>query len=210
MPFRLVNAPATFQRLMEVVLAGLARNNCMVYLNDVLVVDKTLEEHNNNLAEVFARIRDAGLKLKPKKCLFVRNEVAYLEHVVSANSVQTDPKKLKAVEEFPTPLDVKTLQSFLGLASYYRRFVPVFSKEAGSLHALTKQDTPFVWSPTCQRAFEQLKTLLTYSPVLAYPDFSKPFVLETDASGAGLGAVLVQKQDDGSLRPVRKTVLCIA
>ena len=106
MPFRLVNAPATFQQLMEVVLAGLARNNCMVYLNDVLVVDKTLEEHNNNLAEVFARIRDAGLKLKPKKCLFVRNEVAYLEHVVSANSVQTDPKKLKAVEEFPTPLDV--------------------------------------------------------------------------------------------------------
>ena len=123
-PFGLVNAPVTFQRLMEVVFSGLARDGCLVYLDDVLVIGKTLDEHNENLAKVFARIREAGLKLKPKKCRFAQREVEYLGHIISADGVRTDPRKLEAVEHFPPPTDVKTLTSFVGLASYYRRFVP--------------------------------------------------------------------------------------
>ena len=118
MPFGLVNAPATFQRLMEVVLSGLARTMCLVYLDDILVIGKTLEEHNVNLGKVLERMRSAGLRLQPKKCHIVCEEVQYLEHVVSGEGVRTDPKKLEAVKQYPTPTDVKTLRSFLGLASY--------------------------------------------------------------------------------------------
>ena len=202
MPFGLVNAPATFQRLMEVVLAGLARKVCVVYLDDILVFGRTLAEHNANLTLVLERLRTAGLRLKPKKCCFALKEVEYLGHVVSANGVQTDPKKLRAVEQFPPPHDLKTLRSFLGLASYYRKFVPNFATVARPLHALTKKDVPFLWSSECQDALTKLKKLLTSAPVLAYPDFAKPFVLETDASGEGLGAVLAQQQEDNSIRPI--------
>ena len=202
MPFGLVNAPATFQRLMEIVLSGLARSVCVVYLDDVLVFGRTMEEHNVNLSKVTDRLREAGLKLRPGKCRFALTEVEYLGHVVSEHGVRADPKKVEAVRQFPVPQDVKTLRSFLGLASYYRKFVPGFAKIAGPLHALTKKDVPFAWTHNCQKAFDDLKELLINSPLLVFPDFSRPFVLETDASGAGLGAVLAQKQDDGSVHPV--------
>ena len=202
MPFGLANAPATFQRLMEVVLHGLAREVCFVYLDDIVVVGATWEEHLANLTRVLDRIRREGLKLKLKKCEFAQAEVLYLGHVVSSEGVRTDPAKLAAVRNFPTPTDVKGLRSFLGLASYYRRSVPNFAKVAGALHALTKKGVPFVWTGQCRTAFEELKALLMSSPVLAYPDFKKPFVLETDASIAGLGAVLSQRQEDGSTRSI--------
>ena len=128
-------------------------------------------------------------------------EVVYLGHVVSAEGVRADPRKMSAVQEFPTPVDTKTLSSFLELASYYRRFVPGFASVAGPLHGLTKKDVPFIWTTECQTAFSHLKNMLTSSPILAYPDFSQPFVLETDASGAGLGAVLTQRTTDGLLVP---------
>ena len=202
MPFGLVNAPATFQRLMEVVLTGLARSVCVVYLDDVLVFGCTMTEHNANLSQVMDRLRKAGLKLRPGKCRFALTEVEYLGHVISEKGVRADPKKVEAVQKFPVPHDVKSLRSFLGLASYYRKFVPGFAKIAGPLHALTKTDVPFAWTHSCQKAFSDLKELLINSPLLVFPDFSKPFVLETDASGAGLRAVLAQKQDDGSVHPV--------
>ena len=186
MPFGLVNAPATFQRLMEVVLSGLARGNCHVYLDDVLVFGRTLEEHNANLARVFGRIRGAGLRLKPKKCEFAQESVLYLGHVVSADGIQTDPEKLRAVNHYRTPMAVKPLRSFLGLAGYYRRFVPRFSKIASPLNALTRKGVPYVWTPGCQRAFEKLKELLTSAPLLRYPEFTKYLILETDASVDGL------------------------
>ena len=202
MPFGLVNAPATFQRLMEVVLSGLTRGSCHVYLDDVLVLGATLQEHNANLRKVFDRIRSAGLRLKPKKCDFAQESVEYLGHVVSADGIQTDPEKLRAVHQYPVPTDVRTLRSFLGLASYYRRFVPGFSKIAAPLNALTRKDIPFVWTPDCHQAFEKLKELLTSVPLLRYPDFERPFILETDASGDGLGAVLAQQQEDGTVAPI--------
>ena len=121
---------------------------------------------------------------------------------MSTEGVRTDPKKLKAVNEFPIPANVKMLRSFVGLASYYRRFIPNFAKVAGPLHGLTKKDVAFVWSPHCQTAFEKLKQLLTSAPLLAFPQFDRQFLLERDASGLGLGAVLAQHSDDGAVRPV--------
>ena len=201
MPFGLCNAPATFQRLMELVLTGLTQKSCMVYIDDILVFRKTFEEHLIHLRQVFDRLRRVGLRLKPKKCSFVRDRVEYLGHVVSENGVEVDPVKTRAVHNFPQPHDLKSLRSFLGLASYYRRYVPNFSKVAGPLHILTRKETPFDWSPSCQEAFDQLKQLLTKALVLAFPNFAKDFRLETDASGAGLGAVLSQELE-GKIRPV--------
>ena len=202
MPFGLVNAPATFQRLMEVVLSGLAREGCLVYLDDVLVMGKTMKEHNENLQKVFDRLRAAGLRLKPKKCCFAQLEVDYLGHVVSSDGIRTDPKKSQAVSEFPVPTNVREVRSFVGLASYYRKFIPNFSKVAGPLHALTRKDVAFLWTAECQLAFDNLKRLLTTTPLLVYPKFDRPFMVETDASGNGLGAVLAQRQDDCSVKPV--------
>ena len=126
----------------------------------------------------------------------------YLGYRVSGEGLSTDPRKTAAIEKFPTPTDVKSLRSFLGLTSYYRRFVPCFSKVASPLHHLTRKDAPFVWTDECELAFSQLKALLTSATVLAFPQFDREFLLETDASGLGLGAVLAQKQDDGLVRPI--------
>ena len=148
MPFGLCNAPATFQRLMEAVLVGLAHNVCVVYLDNILVMGATFEEHLDNLSSVLTRLREAGLRLKPAKCHLVE----FLGHVVSATGVAADPAKVEAVKNYPTPTDLKKLRSFLGLASYYRRFIPHFSVVAGPLHALTHKDVPFEWTAACQSA----------------------------------------------------------
>ena len=202
MPFGLCNAPATFQRLMENVLTGLARERCIVYLDDILVMGRTFEEHLANLRVVFSRLANAGLKLKPSKCELVHREVNFLGYVVSADGISADQKKVSAVIDFPKPKDLKALRAFIGLTSYYRRFVPCFSTVAQPLYQLTRKDEPFVWSDTCEDAFNRLKTSLTVAPVLAYPHFGRDFLLETDASGMGLGAVLSQEQEDRSIRPI--------
>ena len=202
MPFGLCNAPATFQRLMETVLAGLARDSCMVYLDDILVIGQSFGEHLRNLKEVFSRLRDAGLRLKPKKCHLALHSVEYLGYVVTDQGIAADPKKVEAIREFPAPGDLKALRSFVGLASYYRRFIPSFSKIAAPLFALTKKDVPFEWNFDCQKAFTSLKEPMTSAPVLVFPRFGSGFILETDASGVGLGAVLAQEQPDGSVRPI--------
>ena len=199
MPFGLCNAPATFQRLMETVLA---RTSCMVYIDDILVVGKTFEDHLLNLRKVFDRLREAGLRLKPTKCHLAKHQVKYLGYIVSAQGIAADPKKVEAIKSFPVPANLKNLRSFLGLASYYRRFIPRFAVEANPLHALTSKDSPFIWDSACQEAFECLKQLMTEAPLLAFPDFHQSFLLETDASGLRLGAVLSQKQEDGTIRPL--------
>ena len=211
MPFGLVNAPATFQRLMEIALAGLTQDCCLTYLDDVLVIGRSIEEHNQNLVKVFDCLRDAGLRLKqPTKCKLAQRSVEYLGHIVSEEGVRTDPKKLQAVNEYPTPTDVKSLRSFLGLASYYCRFIPNFVKTAGPLYTLTKKDVEFAWTPQSQIVFEKLKKLLTSAPVLAFPDFSVPFILETDASLQGLGAVLaLQQLSDKLVRPIAYASRCL-
>ena len=202
MPFGLKNAPGTFQRLMNTVLAGLVPQRCLDYIDDVLVLGRSWKDHLRNLELVYQRLRDAGLKLKTSKCHLGREKVCYLGFVISPQGVSADPEKTCAVKEFPRPSNIQTLRSFLGLTSYYRRFVPCYSKLAQPLHDLTKKDVAFVWSERCEQAFKELKRRLTEAPILVHPDFTLPFILETDASKEGLGAVLAQRQPDGAVRPI--------
>ena len=184
------------------VLAGLPLSVCMDYIDDILVVGSTFDHHLKNLETVLQRLREAGLKLKTPKCAIVCKEVTYLGYIVSAEGIRTDPKKVQAVQEFPTPSNVTQLRSFIGLTSYYRRFIRNYTRVAGPLHALTGKNRTFVWDDACQSAFEELKRLLTTAPVLAFPQFNHPFILETDASIEGLGAVLAQRSDDGIVHPI--------
>ncbi len=199
MPFGLCNAPATFQRL---ILAGLQWTSCLVYLDDVIIVAKTFEEHLHNLRTVFDRLREAGLKLKPTKCSLCRQEVNFLGHIVSADGVATDPAKTEKVETWPIPTSRREVQQFVGLANYYRRFIKNFAEIANPLHKLTEKTMQFKWTPQCQEAFDQLKRQLTTAPVLAFPDYTCPFTLDTDASDVGIGAVLSQSDDKGKERVV--------
>ena len=195
MPFGLCNAPSCFQRLMECVLRGLNWRIALIYLDDVLVYSRTFDEHLQHLRLVFDRFREAGLKLKPRKCFFGQKHVKFLGHVISPEGVQPDPAKIEAIKKYPVPRKVKDVRAFLGLANYYRKFVKDFAKIAGPLHELTKKGLKFQWTNECQAAFDLLKTALTQAPILAYPDFTLPFDLYVDASDDALGMVLGQIQN---------------
>ena len=195
MPFGLCNAPSTFERLMDRVLQGLQWQMCLVYLDDIIVYSRSFQEHMERLELILTRIREAGLKLQPKKCQLFQTEVSYLGHIVSADGVRTDPAKIQRVKDWPVLTSVREVRSFLGLASYYRRFVPGFAELARPLHKLTEAGRPFHWSEECERAFEDLKARLVSSPILAYPSAVDQFILDTDASDFGIGAVLSQQQD---------------
>ena len=192
MPFGLCNAPATFERLMESVLAGMHWRSLLVYLDDVIVFGKTFDEELRRLEDVFRRMKSANLKLNPRKCLLFRSEVKFLGHIVSREGVRTDPQKTAAVAEWPQPSNVRELRRFLGFCTYYRRFVKNFAHISAPLYALTKEGVTFHWSLSCQNSFEGLKSALVEAPVLQYPDPKKTFILDTDASSTGLGAVLSQ------------------
>ena len=206
MPFGLTNAPAVFQRLMQKVLLDLNPKNGVdfvtVYIDDILVYSKTLEQHLDHLKAVMDRLIQTGLKLKPSKCLFVQNEVNYLGHVITPKGLKASDWHVTAVRDFPVPSNVKEVKQFLGLSSFYRKFVPSFAKLAQPLHSLTKKNAHFKWTEDCQQGFELLKRKLTEAPVLAYPNFSTGFTIETDASYPGLGAILSQEQEDGCFHPV--------
>jgi len=195
MSFGLTNAPATFERLMDLVLKGLNWEQCLVYLDDVVVFGNSFEETMVNLRLVLERFREANLKIKPPKCALFQREVLYLGHIISENGVACDPSKIEAVTKWPVPKTVKDVRSFLGFAGYYRRFVEDFAGKAAPLHDLTRIDAEWVWTPACQAGFESLKSALTTAPVLGYPRDEGTFVLDTDASLYGVGAVLSQVQD---------------
>jgi len=192
MPFGLKGAPATFQRLMTTVLSGIQGIRCLVYLDDVIVFGENLGVHNERLREVFDRMRKYNLKLQPDKCEFLRKEVSYLGHVIGQTGVRPDEKRIEAVRDYPEPKTTRELKGFLGLAGYYRRFIPNFSKISKPLTELLKKNTPYVWNDKTEKAFITLKTSLTTEPLLQYPDFTRPFVLTTDASNDAIGAVLSQ------------------
>ena len=203
-PFGLCNAPATFSHLMDRVLAGLHWETCLFYLDDIIVFSSTWEEHLARLRQVFERLRHANLKLGADKCTFAAKEVNYLGHRVTEKGLLPDSSLLAAIREIPPPKTATEVRSFVGLAGYYRRYVKGFAAIAAPLHALTRKDAVFHWSEDCQTAFDRLKTLLTTSPITAFLDFSQAFRLYTDASTAGLGAILAQVRDG------KERIICCA
>jgi len=193
MPFGLTGAPSTFQRMMNKIFRGLPF--VTVYVDDVLVHSATAEQHRAHLQQVFQRVREAGLTLKGKKCQVAMSAVHYLGHIFSGAGMSPDVQKIKAVQEWPIPTTVKEVRRFLGLASYYRRYILHFADISKPLNSLTQKDVPFKWSNECAHAFNELKSKLITAPILSYPQFhqnASQFVLQTDASAAGLGAVLEQ------------------
>ena len=200
MPFGLTNAPSSFQRLMACVLSGLTSEQCLIYIDDIIVFSATFSEHLVRLRKVFQRVQDAGLKLKASKCRFVQPKVCYLGNIVSADGVEPDPAKIQAVIDYPVPTNVKELRQFLGLANYYRRFVQDYSRIASALFKLTQKAVhqSFNWTEQCTVAFKELKKKLTTPPILAFPRFDREFLLATDASDSAIGAVLSQVHDNGT------------
>ena len=202
MPFGLTNAPATFERLMELVLVGLQWQTCLVYLDDVLVFGPTNPAILDRLAEVMERLRWARLKLKPTKCEFFQKEVPYLGFIVSNEGIKPDPKKIETVKNALVPQEETEVRSFLGLASFYRRFVKGFSQIAAPMNKLLERDRKFAWTEDCQEALDTLKSRLTEAPILACPNYvleegqtEIQFILDVDASSLGMGGVLMQEQE---------------
>lgn len=195
MPFGLCSAPATFQRVMDTVLAGLKWQTCLVYLDDVVVFAASFEEHLRRLKAVLDAIKLSGLTLKPEKCRFAYHELLFLGHIISKDGVRPDPQKTAAIANFPQPHDKKAVRRFLGLCAYYRRFVRNFSRVAEPLTKLSKADVPFTWNSAQAEAFNELQRLLQSPPVLGHFDENAETEIHTDASSFGLGAVLVQKNE---------------
>lgn len=192
MCFGLKSAPATFQRLMNRVLQGINGYRAFVYLDDIIVISSTLQEHINQLREVFARLRKFNLQLQPPKCEFLRREVNYLGHVITEDGVKPDRAKVECISNYPVPRNTKEVKAFLGLVGYYRKFIKDFSKKSKPLTNLLKQGQEFIWTDLCQDAFMFFRKILTEEPLLQHPDFTKPFNVTTDASNMAIGAVLSQ------------------
>jgi hypothetical protein len=164
-------------------------------IRPIVIYADNQDQHKVKLRDVFGRLRQRNLKLlQPDKCEFQRKEVSYLGHLVTDKGIRPDPAKVKSVYEFPTPKNPKQVKMFLGLAGYYRRFIPKFSLIAKPLNRLLRKDVPFTWTLTEQLAFEKLRSVLTNDIILEYPDFSKTFRLTTDASGDAIGSILSQNK----------------
>ncbi len=192
MPFGLCNAPSTFQRCMELVMKGLQWKTLLIYLDDLILFSSTFEEHISLLDEVLTRFTKAGLKLKPSKCDLFQEQVIFLGHLVTSEGIKPDPAKVEAVHDWPTPKNVTGVRAFLGLCSYYRRFIRGFAHIAAPLNRLLEAGQVFDWNDDCQEAFEMLKSKLTGDELMCYPDNEGLYILDTDASNTGIGAVLSQ------------------
>ena len=200
MPFGMCNAPATFQRLVNIVFADVP--NCTAYLDDIVIHSLTWSDHLSTLETVFQRLEEASLTLNLAKCEFGKAVVTYLGKQVGRGEVRPIAGKIEAIDSFPTPKTRRQLRSFLGMVGYYRTFCRNFSTVVAPLTSLLSPKTPFKWSFECDSAFSSAKALLCSAPVLAAPNFEKPFKLEVDASMVGAGAVLLQEDDEGVDRPV--------
>lgn len=201
MPFGLSNAPAIFQELMNIVLQG-CEDFAIAYLDDILIFSKNQQEHLEHIQIVFNRLKQHDLRLKLKKCAFFQQQTEYLGFLIDKDGVKPDPKKIEAMRQLPEPKTVREVRGFIGMCSYYRRFIPNFSKIAEPLIDLTKKYARFKWSQECQTALNFLKESLTVVPLLVYPNTNKPYVLYTDASDSCIGACLTQETDEGEEKPV--------
>ena len=221
MPFGLCNAGASFQRMMEGCMGAENLSSCLLYLDDIVVFSENFDQHVERLSRVFQKLRECGLKVNPKKCHLFQQKIKYLGHVISPEGISTDEDKISAVKDWPIPNTKEELKRFLGFASFYRRFIHSFAQISEPLQYLLRGEKKkksgkskkvpsssstlpaFVWGDEQQQSFDQLISALTSAPILAYADFSKPFILHTDAaSSAGLGAVLYQKDNEDRLRVI--------
>jgi len=192
MPFGLHSAAATFQRLVDRLIGQDLEPYCFAYLDDIIITGKSFEHHLALLKEVFRRLRQANLRLNPEKCQFGRKSLKYLGHLVTSEGIRTDPDKVSAIVDLAPPTNLRGLRRFLGMASWYRRYIEGFSKITAPLNRLLKKGQRWKWTPEQDQAFCRLKQCLTEAPVLTCPDFEKPFILQTDASDLGLGVALTQ------------------
>ena len=207
MPFGLSAAPSTMQKLMWQVVKGL--NDVSVFLDDILVTGKTLEQAEINVTQVLQRLQDYNLVIAPEKCTFFKKSCNYLGHKISQGGIAPHPDKIAAIKQYPVPKTLKDLRAFLGLSSYYRKFIKNYAEIATPLHNLTqghknKKGSRIIikWQAEHSRAFEALKNAILTDVILAFPDFTKPFRLTTDSSNHSIGGVLSQLDESGNDRPI--------
>lgn len=200
LPMGLKTSCSNFSRVMSIAMSGLTYDKCFLYLDDLIIFGRNLEIHNKNLVSVLERLRKVNLKLNPDKCQFLKKEILYLGHLVSAEGVLPDPAKTRVLQNYPIPKNVDEVKRFVAFCNYYRKFVPSFAEITLPLNKLCRKNQAFIWTEDCQKSFDFLKTSLMTPPILQYPDFSdeNEFIIQTDASGMAIGAVLCNKD----LRPV--------
>lgn len=195
MPFGLHSSGATFQRLLDKVIGPAMEPHAYVYLDDIILCSATFEEHLQHLREIFKRIREAGLRINKKKCEFGKPEVEYLGHRVTKDGIKMNEGKIEAIKGLKAPENIKDLRRFMGMTSWYRKFIPKYSEIMSPMIELLKKDKKFSWSKEQENAFQRIKEIVSEDPVLAKVNFSEAFILKTDASDVGLGAVLMQEVD---------------
>ena len=208
MPFGLTNPPAMFQCLIESCLGDNHLKYCIIYLDDIIIFSKTPEDHIVRLRKVFKKLDEARLWLKPSKCELFKDRLEYLGHIVSSQGIETNPKKIKAIIDWPQPKNITQVCSFLGFCNYYWKFIKNYAQIAKPLYLLItgniakKKTNEVEWTDKCEEAFCRLKEICSNTPTLAYADYMKKFKVHTDALEQGLGAVLYQYQNDGTTRAI--------
>ena len=201
LPMGLKSSPASFQRAMNSIFSDILQSQLLVYLDDLIIHSCDFDQHLERLRNVLARLQFYNLKIKPKKCKFAQEKTEYLGHIISSDGIEPDKANIEKVANYPVPKTIKNVRAFLGIAGFYRRHIKDFAKIAAPLHGLIRKDNRFCWRTEHQNAFETLKNALITYPILAFPDFDKPFLLSTDASDVAIGAVLSQPYENGD-RPV--------
>jgi hypothetical protein len=202
MPFGLKTGPSVFQRLTDRILGRYKWQIALVYIDDIIIYSKTFEKHAEDVDTVLKLVRKSGITLSPSKSYVAHHSIKALGHRVSNLGIGTLEETVKAVKEYPRPHNVKALQRFLGLAVYYRKFVKNFARIATPLYDLLKKVTEWKWSEPQQKSMEEIKEKLITAPVLAHPDYTKPFIIHTDASTSGLGVVLSQRDSENKEHPI--------
>ena len=195
LPMGLASAPGAFQNLMELIMAVLPYEVSLVYLDDIIIFGRSFEEHLDRLDLVLGRLKEAGLKIKGSKCRFFQEKIHFLGHIVSRKGVEVDPEKVSAVEKMKSPTTIKELRAVLGLVGFYRRFIQDFGGTAEPLYKLLNKKERFKWTDECEKALQELKVKLQSAPILGFPNDTDPYVLTTDDSLYGIGAIVTQKQE---------------
>lgn len=193
-------SPSAFSRVMSIAMSGLTFEKCFIYCDDLIVFGRNRETHDKNLMDVFERLRKMNLKLNPQKCEFMKTQLLYLGHVVSAEGVMPDPEKIRVLKQYPIPTNADEVRRFIAFCNYYRKFIPHYAEITLPLNKLCRKNAIFTWSQECQDSFETLKNKLISPPILQYPDFSEnnTFIVQSDASNFAISSILCNKD----LKPV--------